>query len=379
MQYHSPLHILDLDAEKGLDRAALKKAKKRIMAEFELQDSITIDIAGKSYDRQAVIALFESLEQPGLIEHHLHIFSDQELLAFLEHGDLSWFRSPTVRSYQEDKAFANFLGPYFAHQFNQALLKGVKSNRFGIIRTLFSKALPIDDRFEDDCFRSAYRSLIGRVKDLEAIAKRAKKYRMPKSRYSAFIATDVKMLLNALPDYFMGVRDRYAMALHDLGLALFNQHRRGRASIEVVRFGQSLKVDSIVAYNLKYVLDQLEDMTNIWGNPKGGGGSDYSIGWVLFAIFIIARLVMAFADDGPSYNTSFNYTSPTFQSLDMESLGLTNIPFMEPKDKLVLLLDSLEKKNLDIPTDFQSAERPLTGAKPYTTYVNQLKEEKLYV
>ncbi|MEM6726163.1 MAG: hypothetical protein AAF598_19120, partial [Bacteroidota bacterium] len=370
MQYHSPLHILDLDTHQDLDRAALKKAKKRLMAEFELQDAVTIELAGKSYDRQAVIDLFESLEQPGLIEHHLSIFKDQQLLAFLEHGDLSWFRSTTVRTYMEDKAFADFLGPYFAYQFNRILLKGVKANRFGIIRTLFSKPLPIDERFEDDCFRSAYRSLISRVKDLEEIARRASRYRMPKSRYGSFLSSDAKLLLNALPDYFMGIRDRYAMALHDLGLALFNQHRRGRASIEVVRFGRSLKTDPNVSYNLKYVLDQLEDMTNIWGNPKGGSSNtDYSIGWILFGVFIIARLIMAIADDGPSYNPSYSYKPPSFDSFNFQDMGLSNVAFLEPKDTLILTMDSLSTMKWADSDAIDYSDRPETGAMPFAEYI----------
>ncbi len=99
MNYQNPLSILSESQLQQIYDGNLKAVKKELMLQFQLEESVTLNLNGRELDKNGVIKLLEEIESD--IGLHAKIFKNKNLLHFLEDGDLRLF---------EDEAF-NFDEP----------------------------------------------------------------------------------------------------------------------------------------------------------------------------------------------------------------------------------------------------------------------------
>ena len=98
MNYHNPLSIFSDSQLQHIYDGNLRAVKKELMLQFQLEESVTINLNGKELDKNGVIKLLEEIERDlGL---HTEIFRNKDLLRFLEEGDLRLFENQTL---EDDK------------------------------------------------------------------------------------------------------------------------------------------------------------------------------------------------------------------------------------------------------------------------------------
>ncbi len=86
MSYKSPLHILesfDIDAIQ-LSHQEIIRLRKKLLAEFNLSGSTTIDINKREYTKDEIIGQIDTLKNLDDLESHLQLYKNKEILSFCE-------------------------------------------------------------------------------------------------------------------------------------------------------------------------------------------------------------------------------------------------------------------------------------------------------
>jgi len=304
MAYINPFDLLEVSASAELGAEQIKREKKRLLAEFELNDSVEIKVAGHQLDKATLLQLFEELEDEQLRTHHQKVAQHTRLLRFLQDASLDLFYEGEMPSLAtESQDFLRFLGPYFASPFNQRLLHAIKQRDLEETEVLCQHPLPIPTAYQAACFQDSYRHLHQKVEEVDQLSRQIEKGGQPDGRVQEVCDEILIDLLNVLPSYFSGVRDRYGLALEGLALQVQNVHQRVQLSLYIVRQGLKLDVSDDTRRRLQYVLDQLiklAPMESVIEAIAGGNGSAkksrQGLWWVALgvgaAVWLLARWLL---------------------------------------------------------------------------------------
>ena len=265
MNYLNPLAALEIaieDAAEGLDAAFLKKQKKRLLAEFELNDATTIELRGQDLDRTAVLQLFEELEDEKILAHHLAILKNPSLMTFLEEASLDYFYSGEADQLAANSSvFLKFIGPYFARQYNRRLVHALKQLDWEEIHIMSQHPLAIPNRYHAVAYQDAYRFLHGKIQEIESRTLAITNGKAPGGEIQEYCDEMLITAMNHLPSYFAGTRDSYAIALEGLAIAVHNEHKRARLGIFILKQGLKLSISADAQARLQHILDQLLAMS----------------------------------------------------------------------------------------------------------------------
>ena len=264
MNYLNPLAVLEISPEaaaEGLSTAFLKKHKKRLLAEFELNDTTTIELRGQELDRTAVLQLFESLEDESQLAHHVIILKETSLQAFLEEASLDYFYSRDVAQLAaHSNDFLKFIGPFYARQFNRRLVNALKQKDWEEIQLMCQFPLSIPTRYHAVSYQDAYRFLHAKIQEIESQTETISKGKAPGGEIQEFCDEMLITAMNHLPAYFAGTRDSYAIALEGLAIAVHNEHRRASLGVFILKQGMKLSISADAQARLQHILDQLMAM-----------------------------------------------------------------------------------------------------------------------
>ncbi len=126
MIYHSPLRFLENLGVDQTDFSNLKLVRQRLLLQFDLAGTTTIDIASKSYDKALIISIFEDLKDN--VDFHLKIFNNKLLLSLLENGKLEFFDHPDAWPDFENETFSKQVMPYFIAMVEDVIYHAVAQN-----------------------------------------------------------------------------------------------------------------------------------------------------------------------------------------------------------------------------------------------------------
>lgn len=306
MAYLNPISLLNLDLAGVENQPAsewLKREKKRLLAEFELQDSPVIRINDREIDRATVLKLFSSLEDQSVWGHHRLVAERPTLQAFLEVASLDLFYSGDVHLLQTTpEEFQVFIAPHFASSYNKRLLHAFRQLDKEEVEILSVLPLPIPNTHLATCYKDTYRNLHRRVSEIEALSQKVDTEKaQPGGEIQEWCDEILIDVLNQLPAYFEGTRDRYGLALEELAIAIHNTHKRIELSILILRQGLKLQMSEQTSQRLQHILDQLLLMApeasileSIDLSPeqkkKYGpiliGAGVFAVIWALFKLFI---------------------------------------------------------------------------------------------
>lgn len=258
MAYVNPFDLLEVGAPGQLDTAQLKREKKRLMAEFELSGEVEIAVGEHRLDKATLLKLFEELEDPEQRSYHAEVAARPMLQKFLTEASLDLFYEAKVGELAGlHPDFLRWLGSHFAVSFNRRLVHALRQQDLEETQVLCREPLPIPTAYQAACFQDSYRYLHQQVEEVENLAKGIEKGKKPSGRVQEVCDEMFIDLLNALPAYFDGVRDRYGLALENLALVVQNQHQRTQLSLFIVRQGLKIQLSEDTHRRLKYVLEQL--------------------------------------------------------------------------------------------------------------------------
>ncbi len=297
MQYYSPFHFIPTDLIQGnlLDKKALKKAKKRLLAEFELMGTTTILLKEKEVDKDTVLKIFEQLENGKQATFHLKLYQEPSLLAFLENGDTEVFRDSgklEILFLQHD--FLKFIEPYFIEQYNLALYQAIREEDLDLVDRICALSGFPDISQEATAYQRTYRYFKGRIRDLNEAMRKTRKEYLPDNELLPFVSYEQIELWNILPDYFDSPRNEYALELEDLALYLHNTHRRSTLGVFVLEQGLALNINDETESRLNYLLDQIrENAVKVGDNDLERSKDDSSLFWMAFVAIKVVLILLS--------------------------------------------------------------------------------------
>lgn len=123
MPYTSPFELAGLPSDRAISPEDLKRAKAKLLAEFELKGKTTIIWEGRELDRQTVLNLLEDLANPRALHFHQTVAAYPNLAKFIGQSKWRGEAIETVRNAPE--GWLEWVSPYFA----EAVLAPLSSNK----------------------------------------------------------------------------------------------------------------------------------------------------------------------------------------------------------------------------------------------------------
>lgn len=269
MQYINPLAILSLtplQAREGISSSRLKREKKRLMAEFELNEASNIEIRGIKLGKNQVLALFDQLAEEDQVEFHAKVLEQEKLLLFLEESSLDYFYSGDISMLAaQSESFLGFIAPYFAFQYNKRLLHAFKQRDWEEIQTLSAHPLPIPSKYFAHAYKDTFHHIHTHIKEIEFTTQQIDEGATPDGKVQEYCDEMFIASLNRLPEYFDGSRDRYALTLENLAISVHNIHQRPKLAMFILKQGLKIHLGEDAKSALSHVLEQLEKQEGISG------------------------------------------------------------------------------------------------------------------
>lgn len=225
MHYVSPFNYLPEDLIKDilLDTNKIKLARKKLLAEIELSDTQSILVNNKELTKSDIITLFDSLNNAQLLNIHLAIFNNKNLLGFLENSIIpSFFNFTDSQPLNTDEAI-NFISPYYKDVAWELINTAIKTKDNVVFCQFFlsQHLLNNEDTFEIyELVSKRLSAFAGQLKLLEK--KIENKGRIIKKDIEALELKAHILLLNSLPNDFDKLRDDIACDINALGCDLIN-------------------------------------------------------------------------------------------------------------------------------------------------------------
>jgi hypothetical protein len=242
------LNIFDLAENVGvsnLEISTLKKAKRRILAEIELDDN-QVEIKGKIFTKSDCLNLFDEIDKDNeILRFHHTIYFNYKLNDFL-YGVST--KIPTKAFVNPlggtDTKFINFVSPYFAKQFRDIYKKAFEQGNLEVIKYI----PPISDKFLEDIYLPVQKIL----EDLKNEATLSN----VKNRFSE---NDIEKI-NALPNYFSKSRNDIAMSIRSLSVDAWNKNEDLGLAFQILNIAEKFVVSQQTKLKLEEDRKGLEDL-----------------------------------------------------------------------------------------------------------------------
>lgn len=222
MQYISPLRYVELSAADTIDRKDLLLAKKKMLAELELNDGRGIEINGKDVSKNDIVRFFDDLQQSADLSYHFEVYKDKALLDFLEHNALgrqSRFASNPVYA---DESFITWISPYYAHSFSTLAIQCLSSLMDDTWSALLSNPLMMNSYHTETVWEDMERKIRNDISKIE-YAEESRVTRDSMAEVGDICGFKYVCMLGLLPETrFALVRDEMAFAMMQLCIKIFN-------------------------------------------------------------------------------------------------------------------------------------------------------------
>ncbi|MFL5730564.1 MAG: hypothetical protein ACJ75J_13845, partial [Cytophagaceae bacterium] len=153
MEYISPINFPAYFGQPFPQTAEeIKRLKKKVLAEFELENADFIIIHKKEYDKNTCIVLIEQMANQENLAIHETIFSHKALLEFLESGKAS--EELVIRGdIRKDKKLWEFVAPYFTYRFGKFLDNSFDKKTFANVKQVLYCIYFLPDEHMDWCLQ----------------------------------------------------------------------------------------------------------------------------------------------------------------------------------------------------------------------------------
>ncbi len=321
MLYLSPfILITTLTKEHDFSNFAYTKIKRKIQAQFELQNSQAIEINGVPVNKSDALKLLEELKDELLFNYHLLVFDNKSLLNFLQKGDDHFFENASPFT---DEAFKTWISPYFAHQYNHLLYEKLKTNSVKTVLIRPPESF-MDIQFLDKAYTKSYRSLKNEIAEINEVLSldRSRFIKETKRRKTQFNPVRLKVI-NALPDYFQNLRDDYSEVCTQLAIELNNEHRLHIIAFAYIKFAYHLKTNEFLRQEVKRIYDDL--YFNVQNVGSQANGKRIHWGWVVLFIIVLGVRLTRCGSHMSSNNVKIPEQVLTIQKLEKSMVDLNHI------------------------------------------------------
>jgi hypothetical protein len=344
-QYVSPFRNLGIDLSQEVDKNALNRAKKTLLAELDLSQNGTILRGSMEMSKDDIIKQFDKLNSIKHWDFHRLVLADNALLNFVQNKEWNAKTALLKEPKYDTPAFIEFISPYFSESYKSLIIKSLAHNSYANLSGVLNikpRMMTEEDRenvwFSVESFLDVWKTNLDEIaENLRYGQEYADKELLP------FHSKSFMQCLNLLPEEFSWFRDDYATSLFNLSAYSWNKQRHYRA-MELVKNARFLHLseDTITMLDERIAWFDAE--------MKDVGTADSSFDWstagriILFIIFFLVRLATC---DSSSSSSSVTYTPSDFSVPTVASSPL-NDSLMERSVRNTLEKEGIISKKWDI-------------------------------
>jgi hypothetical protein len=370
MQYISPFSLLGIDVKEisqNPNTLNVSVLKKRMLAEFELSKSVTIETPSGELSKNDVLVIFEQLQSPEILNYHLQIAQDAFLLEFLQYNALEGgFTKNPIYSNEE---FLVFISPYFANSYCSLVINILETDGASNPH-LFKIPLLLSPGEESKLLQPIRRKIYNYIAEIENYGSSLKNKNAAKLTDSIYkiYSFNVIRILNILNNnIFEHDIEAFIKASIDLATNCINEKNNGFRNEEAVSFilkrTQMLPLSSEnekkINHYLAFINREVQYVEST--EKKGSGGGIISIIVVIVAVIRIATI-------GSSHHSSSSDNSFLQQYQTLYAPDTSN---EDDSTKALRIFKRLRRGYLDIYNKSKGNSLPSyssykTGENPYS-------------
>lgn len=253
MLFINPIELLDLQDKtlENLDDETLRKARKRLLAEIDLNDDGLYQLKGRALTKSNCAQAIDELEdgRKKAFYHHL-ARQNRALNDYLSLGDETFFATFELDPIFQNADFVHFVSPYFAYNFERSLSKALRSGDQNSCLSILKTTLLIDADFASTAYKSTVQELEDRIAEIDSLKLdiKAKKWSYTPAKAQEIVLTVKRhfpvAVLNSLPRFFEGELEKVAAAINYLQLAIWDTFDIVDVPFQLLEHLLELNIDS---------------------------------------------------------------------------------------------------------------------------------------
>lgn len=233
MKYTSPFHLLPARNMQALTADGLKRWKKELMLQFDLNQNSVIDIDGQEYDKNDILQAFDLLKDRP--DFHLRLYQNKPLLNFVEKGDFDFFKNEKNWEDFWDTPYRDWVGQWFIPAYDKMVYGLVENKSFEALedlQNLQSSKFHLPDEWGSEAHQKSYRYLSQFVEKADVALEAMPPVESPKIKLHKELREYVDLyyanLMKLLPQEFEGLQRQYGNFAHNVIASIFHTERKFR-------------------------------------------------------------------------------------------------------------------------------------------------------
>jgi len=251
MKYINPYDIANSIDFDNLNITNLKKFKRRLSAELELNDGEII-INNIVYQQNDIYDMLDRIDRDkSLLNIYHSIYSNDKLNNFL-YGQYNTTHLKLLKNILllEDLQTIKFITPYIADRLSAIYKNAFLNGRIDILKI----EPPIDKLYYEQIYEPIYKIL--KSKEVELINLKDKLYDIEDIES---VIGNIDMI-NALPEYFTKIRHDIAYAVRNLSIDSWNNNQNLELSNDLINLALNFKLNDNIKENFINDKNDLEKM-----------------------------------------------------------------------------------------------------------------------
>lgn len=383
MQYISPFSLLGIDIKEisqKPDSINVSFLRKKMLAEFELSQSVTIKTPAGELSKNDVLVVLNQLQNPQILNFHLEIAKDNILLDFLQRNVLedTFLKNPIY----SQKDFIDFITPYFANSYCTLIIRILETEGESN-PNLHKIPMLITSGEELKWLNPIRRKLFDFISTIEGWAPKVKTASRVKPNHNVHrvFGFNVLRTLNILNPYFEHQVEAYVKATFTVVESCINDKNNGFRNNELVWFLLNrIHTLNLSPENLKLVNHYLR-FTNrseeVQATKKEKKTGSLNGIWVLFVIvFAVVRIASTCDSNRSSMDSTFyeKYKN-TFAASDFHETDSAKSKrlFYRFKRAYSNIYRDSKVNTTPIYSPFKTGENPFVHLQSFNTHYNNKK------
>jgi tetratricopeptide (TPR) repeat protein len=259
--YSNPFELLRIQRGENVDkvdRSSLRKRKRVLLSEIELEDGQVPWLAGLRIDRSSASALVDELDDDDGWYRHQVVFDDQPLLNFLTRGEIDLFTysdsylPETTQNALDEEAFRSWITTPFCKQFDLVLTQALKHKVLIAVQAMLTGRRYVVESDDEACFIGAQKAADNLLQPLREELHRSAKV-VPAVQSVEVISAELATILNLLPNNFHRCQTEAVRLIHSIAIACYNTHGESELSRQILATTRRFRFNSA---DLKQQLDK---------------------------------------------------------------------------------------------------------------------------
>ncbi len=296
MKYTSPFHLLPVRDTQALTTDGLKRWKKELMLQFDLNQNSVIEINGEEHDKNDVLKAFDLLKDKP--EYHWRLYENKPLLDFIEEEDIDFFKDRKNWVSFQDISYREWLAQWFIPTHDNVVYKCIDNENDNALFTLIN-VCNSEFTLPDTWLGAAYAKTYGFFTNLLAQTNRFYNQRCFTYDGEIELLPEIHEYINLhyievmgfLPEEFEHILWDYAFFAHHIADDVFKEMKPlrniERKSLKTLK--KALQIDVQVRGD-EWSMDTLAEVETYFEIPKAH--SELKKGFIIWLIGMIIMFVL---------------------------------------------------------------------------------------